>query len=295
MNRTRTAAVGIVALGVVLAAIQLLRWPTSSPAAVYTSLPFVLISLALAYSGWWLSRTDQYEADADRVLLWTVGAGVTFGAIAVLVQLVPNDPARSGLVRSPVWDTLTAGALAGALVGLYDAQSRERLEALEAERDRIDTFAHKAKSLNHYGKALNQSRSVFEVSALAIEVLELLIGSRDAAVVLVEDDTTLLDSTVAAGTASFLRRTAERVSTADGMECVHCPADVSCSIPADVGAEAVVAVPIPTESGATFVIMALLDADDRYSEEDVDLLESLAAHVGTALSQVDIDAARADA
>lgn len=292
MNRNRTASVGIVGLGVALTAIQLSRWPAFSLREVYTSVPFVLISLTLAYSGIWLARTDQYGAYADRVLVWTVGAGTTFGAVAILMILSTEDGSTAGLGLSVVWDTLTAGTLAGALVGLYDAQSRERLVALEAERDRIEAFANKAKSLNHYGKALNQSRSVFEVSALSIEVLELLIGSRDAAVVLVDDQTTLLDSTIAAGAESFLRQTAEAVSQEDGMECVQCPEDVACSIPGDVSAEAVVGVPIPAESGGTLVVMALLEADDQYSGEDVDLLESLAAHVGTALSQVDVDEAR---
>lgn len=274
---------------------QLTWWPSVSLSAVYTSVPFVLISLTLAYSGIWLARTDQYGEYAELILVWTIGAATTFGAVAILFVLSADVGSTAELGRSLVWDTLTAGALAGALVGLYDAQSRERLVALEAERDRIEAFANKAKSLNHYGKALNQSRSVFEVSALSIEVLELLIGSRDAAVVLVEDETTLLDSTVAAGAESFLRHTAEVVSQEDGMECVQCPADVSCSIPGDVSADAVVAVPIPAETGGTLVIMALLDADDAYSDEDVDLLESLAAHVGTALSQVDPDDARVDA
>ena len=292
MNRNRTASVGIVGLGVVLTAIQLTRWPALSLLAVYTSVPFVLISLTLAYSGFWLARTDQYGEYADLVLVWTIGAGTTFGAVAILMVLSAEDGPTAGLGLSLVWDTLTAGTLAGALVGLYDAQSRDRLVALEAERDRIEAFAHKAKSLNHYGKALNQSRSVFEVSALSIEVLELLIGSRDAAVALVDDETTLLDSTITADSAPFLRQTAEQVSREEGMECVRCPEDVSCSIPGDVSAEAVVAVPIPAESGATLVVMALLDADDEYSDEDVDLLESLAAHVGTALSQVDLDEAR---
>ena len=292
MNRNRLASVGIVGLGVVLTAVQLTRWTAFSLPAVYTSVPFVLISLTLAYSGIWLARTDQYREYADLVLVWTLGAGTTFGAVAILMVLSAEAGSTLGLGLSLVWDTLTAGALAGALVGLYDAQSRERLVALEAERDRIEAFANKAKSLNHYGKALNQSRSVFEVSALSIEVLELLIGSRDAAVVLVEDETTLLDSTVAAEADSFLRQTAEAVSQEEGMACVQCPGDVPCSIPGHISAEAAVAVPIPAEDGGTLVVMALLDADDEYSDEDVDLLESLAAHIGTALSQVDLDEAR---
>lgn len=290
VQRTRVATVAITLLGVGLGTIQILTWPAATRAELFTSVPFVLVSVALAYVGYWLAVSDSFADDADRVLAWTVGSATTFGAVAVLVFLAgpPYAAGMSGL--APIGDTLTAGALAGALVGLYDAQSRDRLVALEAERARIEAFANKAKSLNRYGKALNQSRDLFEVSALSIEVLELLIGSRDAAVLLVDEaDTTILDATVGAVSEEFLQRTAELAATKTPMESVRCPEDISCSIPPALSVDEVVAVPVSTESDATLVLLALPDPEDPYSSEDLDLLETLSAHVGTALSRVSID------
>ena len=288
MNIARASAVGISLVGIGLGGAQVVGTPVSVVGA-FTTFPFVLMSAALVYTGYWLARSGQYEPYADRVLVWTSSAAITFAAIALLVLMSMDGFATNVVPASPLADLLTAGALAGALVGLYDAQSRERLVALEAERDRVEAFARKAESLNRYGKALNQSRDVYEVSALSIEVLELLIGSRDAAVVLVDDETTVVDSTIPDQHRSFLERAAETMAPLEPMEVAKCPQDVDISLPSALDADEIVAVPVPTGTGGRMVLVALPGTEDPYTEEDLDLLASLSAHVGTALSSVQTD------
>ena len=292
VNRPKAAAIGVALVGTGLGAVQLISWPSATLADVFISLPFVWMAIALVYAGYWLVRNDQYREYADRVLAWTLGAAVTFGAVGVLVVLSASTPRIDQILLEPVADLLVAGALSGSLVGLYDAQSRDRFDALQAERDRIEAFANKAESLNHYGKALNQSMSVYEVSALSIEVLELLIGGRGAAVVIVDDaGASLLDSTVADSDSSFVERAAERVAERDPMTTVRYPQDLELTGPNHMDVQEIVAVPIATEGEETIVLVALPGADD-YGDEDIDLLESLSAHVGTALSRVDVGAVR---
>ncbi|WP_144426098.1 hypothetical protein [Halanaeroarchaeum sulfurireducens] len=288
MNVSRVSATGISVVGIGLGGAQVVGSAISIVGA-FTTFPFVLMSAALVYTGYWLARSSQYGTYADRVLIWTGCAAGTFAAVALLVLMSMNGFAANAVPTSPLADMLTAGALAGALVGLYDAQSRERLVALETERDRVEAFARKAESLNRYGKALNQSRDVYEVSALSIEVLELLIGSRDAAVVLVDDETTVVDSTIPDQHRSFLERAAETMAPREPMQVTRCPQDVDMSLPSALDGAEIVAVPVPTGTDGRMVLMALPGAEDPYTEEDLDSLASLSAHVGTAISSVQTD------
>jgi len=286
--RARFAATAVSLFGVGLVAVQVLRWPRSALEAVFTTLPFVLIALALVYVGVWLLRTDDHRSHAHLVLAWTLGGGASFGAVALLVVIGTVAPERLFGAPAVVLDTVSAGALAGALVGLYDAQSRNRYEALQVERDHVERFAHKAASLNRYGKALNQSTSIHEVSALCIEVLELLIGSQNAAVVVVDDEsTTVVDATMGTDGRAWIAPIATMVAQEPSMETVRCPTDLSCTLPSELGVDELVAVPIAVDTVGTVVLMSLTGSEVTYSDEDLDLLESLSAHVGTALPDVD--------
>lgn len=289
MNRSRVAALAVAVLGIALAALYVLRWPGATTSTLFASLPFVWIGAALAYTGLWLARTDEYVAFSAAVLAWTVGGAVAFGAVAVLALVGLSAVDTAFGVPTPVMDTVTGGALAGALVGLYDARSRHRYDALQRERDRVDQFAHKAASLNHYGKALNQSRSIYEVGALCIEVLELLIGSDGAAVFTVADDVDVLESTLADERSDALRSVARDIAAGDPMTTVRYPAETA--DPSAPAVEPLVGVPIPTDDAGTFVLVATQGAGEAHREEDLDLLESLSAHVGTALANVDADGA----
>ncbi|WP_259517275.1 GAF domain-containing protein [Halanaeroarchaeum sp. HSR-CO] len=296
MNRTWAASAGLALSGVGLVAVQLSRWPSSTLVEMFATLPFVWMALSLVYAGYWLSKSDRYGVYGQRVLVWTAGSALTFAAVAVLVVLAADSSSPFTSAFGPVADMLTAGALAGTLVGLYDAQSKDRLVALEAERDHVKQFADKAESLNHYGKALNQSQSLYEVSALSIEVLELLIGSRGSAVTYESDeDVTILDSTLASDAADVIEAAAHSLATRESLVAVRFPHDADLQIPDDLGIQEVIAVPIASANGGTLSLVAFLDGDDSYDREDLDLLESLSAHVGTALSRIDTSGIRTDA
>ncbi|MFW6384139.1 MAG: hypothetical protein ACOCZC_01935 [Halodesulfurarchaeum sp.] len=286
MNR-RLAGTVLVGIGVGLLVLVVALSPAELDVLLVETVPFGLVAAAVAFVGAWLLRASEPLGDhADHVLSWTLGGAASFGAVGQLLLLGVAD----GRILFPrlLVNAIAAGALAGALVGFYDARSRHRFEALQDERDRVARFARKAKSLNAYGKTLNQSRDLYDVSALSVEVLELLIESSGSAVVVVaEADTAVLDSTMPASVRSFLRRFAEQSAEGEPMETVRCPAAIDCQMPTEMDATEMLAVPVPSGDG-TVVLMAATPSADAYTAEDLDLLESLSAHVGTALSDLEV-------
>lgn len=286
MNKRHTG-ITLVVLGVVLVGLEIGSAPTEPATAIIGTGPFLLIAAAVSVVGGVIIRDDERLGEYGvEILVWTIGSATTFAAIGYLITLgLPVNRFAGGLPIS-VLEAFTAGSLAGIVVGVYDARSRLRFDALQTERDRIERFARKAKSLNAYGKALNDSRDVHDVSALSIEVLELLIGSNESAVVAVGETTTVLDSTVPASRRDFLESIANAVAAGTAMETVRCPGDIDCSIPSDLGVTEVLGVPIEAGDG-TIVLLALVRSDQAYTAEDLDLLESLSAHVGTAVPNLD--------
>ena len=287
MDRQYLAALGLVVYGGVLAVLYLVQGIGADMLSVLRLGPFVLIAVTMGYTGVWLLRHPDFREHADWVVAWTVGGGTTFMALAALVVLNHwVDVATTTPAARTILDTVTGGSLAGTVAGLYDAQSRQRYNALQIERDRVERFANKAESLNRYARALNESGHIDEVSALSVEVVQLLIESREAAFLLVDAATVqIVDSTMAAG--DVLDQVAREVASYDAMETVRCPAETDCDLPEESGIPSVVAIPIPTGDGRTAVLLAVPDASDADGEEDIELLELLAAHMATALRDVD--------
>ncbi|MEF8894561.1 GAF domain-containing protein [Halodesulfurarchaeum sp.] len=286
MNRRETG-ITLVVLGVVLVALEIGSAPAEPTTAIIRTGPFLLIATAVSFMGGVIIRDDESIGEyGTEILTWTVGSATTFAAIGYLITLgLPVDRFAGGLPIS-VLEAFTAGSLVGIVVGVYDARSRLRFDALQTERDRVERFARKAKSLNAYGKALNESRDVHGVSALSIEVLEFLIGSNESAVVAVGDMTTVLDSTLPEPRHDFVVSVANEVAAGSPMDTVRCPGDVDCSIPEDLAGTELLGVPIDAND-VTIVLLALVRSNDAYTEEDLDLLESLSAHVGTAVPNLD--------
>lgn len=278
----------LVGLGAALLIFGIGSAPGDFASAVVGMGPFLLIAAAISFVGGWIIRTEEPVGEyGEQVLAWTIGSAVTFAAIGYLITLGTAVERTAFGVPLSVLQAFTAGSLAGILVGVYDARSRNRFDDLQRERNRAERFARKAKSLNTYGKALNQSRDVHDVSALSVEVLELLIESSESAVVVVTDDsTTVLDATMTGELGEFIEAIATDIAASPEMETVRCPNDVDCSIPESVPVREVLGVPIDA-GGATVVLLALTRAADAYTDEDLDLLESLSAHVGTALPNLE--------
>ncbi len=284
----RITGITLVGLGAVLLVLEIGSAPGDLASAVVGTGPFVLIAGTISFVGAWFLRNDEPLREYGReILAWTFGSGVTFAAIGYLITLGTSGSRFAFGIPISVLQAFTAGTLAGILVGVYDARSRLRYDELQAERNRVERFARKAKSLNTYGKALNESRDIHNVSALSVEVLELLIESSESAVVVVTEETaTVLDATLPAERGDFFERVATRVAAGTTMETISCPGDIDCSIPARLDATEVLGVPI-NAGDASIVLLALTSEAEAYSEEDLDLLESLSAHVGTALPNLE--------
>lgn len=283
----RFTGVTLIVLGAILLILELGSTPLDSTMGLIRTGPFLLIAGAVSFVGAWLVRDDEpLVAYGPQILIWTFGSATTFAAIGYLITLGHPVDSITGGLPVPVLDAFTAGSLAGILVGVYDARSRLRFDSLQVERDRVERFARKAKSLNAYGKALNESRDIHDVSALSIEVLELLIGSTESAVVGVSEETQVLDSTVHGDRREFVGTLAGEVATGPVMETVRCPSELDCSLPGDLAGAEVIGIPI-TGGDATIVLLSVIRDGQGYTAEDLDLLESLSAHVGTALRNLD--------
>ncbi|MEZ3115462.1 hypothetical protein RYH80_05970 [Halobaculum sp. MBLA0147] len=327
MRRESLAAGALLCVGVALAAVQATAFDGGvTTATLVRSGPMLAVAGAVVYGGAWLLRNGAPAGDADRILAWTLGGGVTVGAVVVLAAIGRAVPAVGALAV----DGATGGVLAGLLVGLYDARGRAR-------REEVESFARRVSALNQYGKALNNSATVDEVSALCVEAVEYLVAGDGAAFVLVDDgatgvssvadevspetdgapaetdgerdessaggtggpageasatgdgidevDVTVVDSTLRGDDElRVLEALARDVDTDDDVEAVrYAETDVSLGA---ADPDAALVIPVPTPGGRALIVSLSTEAELAYGDDDVDLLETLAAHVSTALDHV---------
>lgn len=270
---------GLVVSGVLLGVIQVveyLQYPAPSTILLFNTVPFILVSAAIAFTGVTLLRGDEYGEYATLVISWGVGGAVAFIAVFTLITGTNQQDGLTLLFGA--LDAGTAGGLAGLLIGLYDARSRRTLATVERS-------AEKLKGLNKYGKVLNESSNVASVSALCIEVLELVLDS-DGAVFVHGDgkefrlvDTTLpdVDTDGAVGRAARDASDHEKLQTLTDGEGFD---EIRNGEPGST-----LAVPIPCD-GHVVVLFAVYYDIDEPDTENIDLLEILAAHAATALSSV---------
>ena len=287
VDRQYLSAVGMAGYGIGLALLYLVQWSGIPAEILFRTVPFLFIAGGVAYSGVWLLGNETFQPYADWVFGWTLGGGLTFGALGTLVVL---NHWMAFAIGSPalqtILDAIAGGSLAGTVVGLYDAQSRHRFAELRTERDRIEQFAKKAASLNRYAKVLNEATHVEEVSALSLEVVQLLIGSREGLFLVVDgEETRVLDSTHSSPEA--FRELAGEIAEAEPMEIIRCPEDTTWEPPRDCRDSSIVALPIPAGTDRTVIILALSESSQSYRDEDLELLELLAAHMATAIEDIE--------
>lgn len=252
----------------------------------FATAPFVLAGVALTYVGYWLATRTEYEPDLPYVVAWGAGSAVVFASIAVLLSFggVATEGAVLARARFVTVDQVTVGAVVGVLVGLYDARSRSRQRALQRERDRVEAFARKAADVNNYGRELNRSSSIREVSALCIQAAQAFLGVVEMAFVVTnEDESELIDETVAdvpeATLVGFARDSLDQEpSTIVTHE----------TLPGELAerADRAISVLITDRDGTAVVLLALVDETVSLEDEDSMLLEMLAAHAGTALEWI---------
>ncbi len=283
----RVTGISLVGLGAVLVLLIIGSTPADPTSAILVTGPFILIGATISFVGAWLGWADDPVGEyGEAILKWTLGSAVTFAAIGYLITLEMAVSQGTAGISQAVLQAFSAGTLAGILVGLYDARSQDRFDDLQIERERVEAFAHKSKSLNAYGKALYESQDIHDVSALSMEVLELLIESHGSAVLAVDEVSQVLDSTVPGDRSEFLRSAADAVADHGSMETVWIPDDIDLALPADMDVEEVLGVPIK-DGDTTIVLLSLVASKEAYTDEDLDLLGSLSAHVGTALPNLE--------
>jgi len=289
MHRRTLAGSGLGAAGLVLAGIQLTHaiQQTDIPVAIAVdALPFAAMGLALVYAGYWLARDDTFEETATRVVIWGAGATVAFAAVAALL-LFSQQVAMGSLDRAAYLtvDIITVGALTGVLVGLYDAQSRDRLHELETERDRVEAFGRKAADVNNYGRAIATAGSDDAIAAYITEAISSLTGIDETAVLRVRDDEAeLLSNTVRTADAQTVAELARAVREEPRGDVVAHER----AAPVDLGETVsdVLTAVVTEDGGTTTVVVAVDTGDAPTDEQDQRLLELVVAHATVRLDRL---------
>jgi len=287
------ATFGIV--GLLLAGIQLVHAieQTDVPIAIVVDgVPFAMLGLTLSFAGYWLASSAEYEPDLPRIAAWALGGTLLFAAVVALM-LFSQRVATGSLQRVTytVIDGVTVGAIAGMLVGLYDARSQHHHRRLQRERDRTEAFARKAADLNNYGRALAQSSSVEEVGAFCIQAVSSLLDYDQTAYVEVEaDGERIVSSTVATVSDDEIRRLARNATDHDKIVRTHgADEDVGADSPPNASQEAPASsmtVRLDGSTPTTGVLVTVGETEGALSSEDEQLLELLSSHAGMVLDQL---------
>ncbi|RLM40378.1 hypothetical protein [Haloarcula sp. Atlit-120R] len=297
MNQRLLTGAALALSGVVLAAIQVLHavQQTRIPVAVAVdALPLAAMGLAIAYAGVWLARDTTFEGAASRVAAWAAGGTVTFAAVAALLlfsqRVTSGSLARASYVTV---DLVTVGALAGVLVGLYDARSRSRLRELAAERDRIEAFAGKAADVNNYGRAIASAPSVDGVAAFVVEAFGTMTGMEETAVIRLRDgDAVALANTIRTVPVDAVGSLAREVRTQQQGEVTVHDRPFAVDFPESV-TDCVSAV-VLDDADTTTVVLSVTTDETTVGEEDTKLLELIVSHASVRLATLDRQAVDKD-
>jgi GAF domain-containing protein len=293
MERRTLYGGGLSTAGLLLAGTQLVQgiqqidgFEGADRAVVFTfeTVPFVLIGLTLTFVGYWLTSQSQYELDLPRILAWGVGSTLLFASVAALIlfsQQVTSDSLEQA--QYIAMNQITVGAAVGTLVGLYDARSRLRQRELLRERDRVERFAQKAADINNYGRELNRSESLDEVSSLCIQALQAFLQITELAVIVTDrEESELVDNTVVNAPPEALFEIA-----AASLDQEPAAVVTQQSTPDAVGEERTVISMLLTEhEDSAVVLLAFTDRGTDFAEEDIQLLEMLVAHAATAIERI---------
>lgn len=298
MHRCEYYGWGIAAAGLVLTFVQLLQGVQQIQQLVglsqsdlvivfaFETIPFVIIGGSLMYVGYWLRTQQEYEPDLGRIVAWGLGSILLFASVSSLIlfsQQVTLNTLEQG--QYIAMNLITLGAVVGVLVGVYDARSRARQRTLERERDRVESFAGKAADINNYGRELNRARTIDEVSALCIQALQTLLGITETAMVAVGDDEKrVINSTVVNVDDDALIDLAEQ-----SLDQEQSSAEVHDVLPDsfDDAANWVLTILVTEHAESAVVLLTLAEETDAFErDEDVQLLELLVTHAGTALDRI---------
>jgi hypothetical protein len=233
-----------------------------------------------------MRRTD--EQYTTIISAWAVGGAVGFAAVAALLLTSMNVV----IFNFPVFqvapaiaiDTITAGTLAGLIIGIYDARSRTRLQEAEYQRDRIEAFANRAADMNNYGRAVNQCSTTEEVSALCVEAVATLVDISETAFVERRGElATIIDKTIVGVSDETIAEMAMRASDTDPASVVRHTEDLPEEL--DDSVDSILTILVMENENTTVGIVAL-NRGDEVTDETQALLEMLVSHAGSALENI---------
>lgn len=270
--------------GVLLAGIQMVHatQQTDVPVAIVVDgVPFALLGLSISFVGYWLATNDEFTAEVPRVAGWAVGGSLLLAAVAALTLFSQQVATGTlGRVQFVTLDNVTVGAVAGTVVGLYDARSQRTLGELQRERDRSEEFARKAADLNNYGRALAQAATIEEVSAYCIEGVSSLLGLDESAFVEVDETALVISSTISTISDSTIRTLAMEADDDEAIVAVREHPELPESI------ESVLTLRLDTSTETTGVLIAVRESGEALSTEDEQLLELLGSHASMVLDRI---------
>lgn len=290
MERRYVYGGGIALAGTVLVIVQLVQGFQQSGRPVvfaFQSAPFILVALALAFTGLWLSRQERYEPDLPGILAWGVGSTVLFASVGAL-QLFSQQVTLGTLegAEFTAINFVTVGAVVGVLVGLYDARSRDRKRDLEAQKARIEAFGNKAADINNYGRELNRCSSLAQISGLCIQGMQALLGLHEVAFVLTDKgDAEIVNNTVVNVSDETLLRIARGAVSNEKATVVE-EGEVDGLGPRAGDALSIL---VTGAADSSVVLVAFTDESTAFEEEDIQLLELMVAHAGTAIERLETD------
>jgi hypothetical protein len=249
----------------------------------FETVPFVLVGAALAFVGYWLAKQKEYEPDLPRILAWGAGSTLLFASVAALLlfsQQVTLDTLEQA--QYLVMNQITVGAAVGTIVGLYDARSRQRQRDLQAERDRVEAFAEKAADVNNYGREINRSDSLDEVSSLCIQAFQALLGITEIAFVVSDgDEFEFVDNTVVNTDEETLTALADDTLDQEPSSVVIEEAPDPVSDKGDL-----LSILITDHEDSAVLVLAFASSTVKHADEDLQLFEMLIAHAATAIDRI---------
>lgn len=279
MNHRQFVTAFLLVFGAGLAVVQLRQavgWSGDPLVLAFRTLPFLWCAIAISYAGYWLRTTPVYDDYMLRIAGWAAGSGIGF--VAVVSLLYVGTPIEQSALLHALADALSAGILAGLLIGLYDA-------AHKRTRSNIESFAQKLEGLNQYGKTLNESTTVDEISALSIEVGDILLDAESTAfLVSTSAGEAVVDTTFSAEMTDRLPKiVATETATAD----VQLLSNIE-GVPTDLS---LYIVPLQTQERlGTIVLQTTPQPTDSLettvNKEQTYLFQLLGAHATTALTHL---------
>lgn len=288
MERRHIYGVAIALLGVVLTGVQIsqgLQQTLRPIVFAFETLPFVLVAMTLVYVGYWLARAEDFESDAEWILVWGAGSILLFTSVAAL--LIFSQRVTVGSFEQAPYlavNHITIGAVVGVVLGVYDARNRRQQRSLELERDRVETFARKAADVNNYGRALNRTTDIDEVSGLCIQGCQQLLGITETAVLRVaENEVTILDDTTVGVPEAVL---GELAALAVDQEHGDVTVRDQPAVDGEFGEKRALTSVIDGQGGESVLLVGFASADTTLDTVDVELTELLVAHATTALQRL---------